>query len=114
VLVQAGVILEELANQAEAAGWYFPLDLGARGSCQVGGNAATNAGGNRVIRFGTMRELVLGLEVALPDGRLLTMLNRVTKTPPATLAAEPVGLRSDVGRLPGERGASLRVAVALS
>ena len=79
VLVQAGVILEELANQAEAAGWYFPLDLGARGSCQVGGNAATNAGGNRVIRFGTMRELVLGLEVALPDGRLLTMLNRVTK-----------------------------------
>jgi len=55
VLVQAGVILEELANQAEAAGWYFPLDLGARGSCQVGGNAATNAGGNRVIRFGTMR-----------------------------------------------------------
>jgi len=53
--------------------------LGARGSCQVGGNAATNAGGNRVIRFGTMRDLVLGLEVALPDGRLMTMLNRVTK-----------------------------------
>ncbi|MBS0339909.1 MAG: FAD-binding oxidoreductase [Proteobacteria bacterium] len=79
VLAQAGVILEELAAQVEAAGWYFPLDLGARGSCQIGGNAATNAGGNRVIRFGTMRELVLGLEVALPDGRLLTMLNRVTK-----------------------------------
>jgi len=79
VLAQAGVVLEELANQVEAAGWYFPLDLGARGSCQIGGNAATNAGGNRVIRFGTMRELVLGLEVALPDGRLLTMLNRVTK-----------------------------------
>ncbi|MDQ8034867.1 MAG: FAD-binding oxidoreductase [Bordetella sp.] len=78
-LVQAGVVLDTLAQRVEAAGWYFPLDLGARGSCQIGGNAATNAGGNRVIRFGTMRELVLGLEVALPDGRLLTMLNRVTK-----------------------------------
>ena len=78
-LVQAGVILEELQRQVEAEGWSFPLDLGARGSCQVGGNAATNAGGNRVIRFGTMRDLVLGLEVALPDGRLLTMLNRMTK-----------------------------------
>lgn len=78
-LVQAGVVLDVLAQEVEAAGWNFPLDLGARGSCQIGGNAATNAGGNRVIRFGTMRELVLGLEVALPDGRLLTMLNRVTK-----------------------------------
>ncbi|MBO9643601.1 MAG: FAD-binding oxidoreductase [Pseudacidovorax sp.] len=78
-LVQAGAVLDDLARRVEEAGWYFPLDLGARGSCQVGGNAATNAGGNRVIRFGTMRDLVLGLEVALPDGRLLTMLNRVTK-----------------------------------
>lgn len=63
----------------EARGWFFPLDLGARGSCQIGGNASTNAGGNRVIRYGTMRDLVLGLEVALPDGSLMTMLNRVTK-----------------------------------
>lgn len=78
-VVQAGVVLEELQQRVEELGWSFPLDLGARGSCQVGGNAATNAGGNRVIRFGTMRDLVLGLEVALPDGRLMTMLNRVTK-----------------------------------
>lgn len=78
-VVQAGVVLEQLQQRVEAEGWSFPLDLGARGSCQVGGNAATNAGGNRVIRFGTMRDLVLGLEVALPDGRLMTMLNRVTK-----------------------------------
>lgn len=78
-VVQAGVVLEELQQRVEEQGWSFPLDLGARGSCQVGGNAATNAGGNRVVRFGTMRELVLGLEVALPDGRLMTMLNRVTK-----------------------------------
>lgn len=78
-VVEAGVVLEELQQRVEELGWSFPLDLGARGSCQVGGNAATNAGGNRVIRFGTMRDLVLGLEVALPDGRLMTMLNRVTK-----------------------------------
>lgn len=78
-LVQAGVVLEELQRQVELEGWSFPLDLGARGSCQVGGNAATNAGGNRVIRYGTMRELVLGLEVVLPDGRILSMLNRTTK-----------------------------------
>jgi FAD/FMN-containing dehydrogenase len=77
--VQAGVVLEELQARVESQDWYFPLDLGARGSCQVGGNAATNAGGNRVIRYGTMRELVQGIEVALPDGRLLTMMNRVTK-----------------------------------
>lgn len=78
-LVEAGVVLEELQRHVEQQDWCFPLDLGARGSCQLGGNAATNAGGNRVIRYGTMRDLVLGLEVALPDGRLLTMLNRVTK-----------------------------------
>lgn len=78
-VVQAGVVLETLQQRVEELGWSFPLDLGARGSCQVGGNAATNAGGNRVIRFGTMRDMVLGLEVALPDGRLMTMLNRVTK-----------------------------------
>jgi FAD/FMN-containing dehydrogenase len=77
--VQAGVILEVLQAQVEELGWSFPLDLGARGSCQIGGNAATNAGGNRVIRYGTMRALVHGLEVALPDGRLLGMMNRVTK-----------------------------------
>ena len=79
VCVQAGVVLQELQQRVEQQDWSFPLDLGARGSCQVGGNAATNAGGNRVIRFGTMRDMVLGLEVALPDGRLLSMLNRVTK-----------------------------------
>ncbi|WCM94978.1 FAD-binding oxidoreductase [Acidovorax sp. NCPPB 2350] len=79
VCVQAGVVLEELQRRVEREDWSFPLDLGARGSCQVGGNAATNAGGNRVIRFGTMRDMVLGIEVALPDGRLLSMLNRVTK-----------------------------------
>ena len=55
------------------------LDLGARGSCQVGGNVATNAGGNRVIRYGMARDLVLGLEAVLPDGTVLEMLSRVVK-----------------------------------
>ena len=79
VTVQAGVTLEQVQTHVEAEGWFFPLDLGARGSCQIGGNTATNAGGNRVIRYGTMRELVLGVEVVLADGTLLTMLNKVTK-----------------------------------
>jgi FAD/FMN-containing dehydrogenase len=79
VTAQAGVTLEQLQSHVEAEGWFFPLDLGARGSCHIGGNAATNAGGNRVVRYGTMRDLVLGLEVALPNGTLVTMLNRVTK-----------------------------------
>ena len=78
-VVQAGVVLEALQKGVEEHGWSFPLDLGARGSCQLGGNAAVNAGGNRVIRYGTMRAMVLGIEVALPNGTLLTMLNRVEK-----------------------------------
>lgn len=79
ITVQAGLTLEMLQDYVEAHGWMFPLDLGARGSCQIGGNASTNAGGNRVVRFGTMRERVLGLEVALTDGTLLSMMHRVTK-----------------------------------
>ncbi len=78
-IVQAGVVLEQLQQAVLEQGWYFPLDLGARGSCQIGGNIATNAGGNKVFRYGTTRELVLGLEVVLPDGTVLNMLNRVIK-----------------------------------
>jgi FAD/FMN-containing dehydrogenase len=79
VIGQAGVNLGTLQDYLGARGWHLPLDLGARGSCQIGGNAATNAGGNRVLRYGMMRDSVLGLEVALPDGTLLTMLNQVIK-----------------------------------
>ena len=60
-------------------GWFFPVDLGARGTCQIGGNAATNAGGDRVIRYGTMRDSVLGVEVVLPDGSIVTSLTRLVK-----------------------------------
>ena len=77
--VQAGMVLQSLCEHVEQAGWYFPLDFGARGSCQIGGNVSTNAGGNRVLRYGTTRDLVLGLEVVLPDGQVLSMLNKGLK-----------------------------------
>ena len=77
--VWAGTPLEAVQRAAEAAGLYFALDLGARGSCAIGGNLSTNAGGNRVIRYGMARELVLGLEWVLPDGTIVTSLNKMMK-----------------------------------
>lgn len=77
--VWAGTPLQIAQEQAQAAGLYLAVDLGARGSCQVGGNIATNAGGNRVIRYGMMREQILGLEVVLADGTVITSLNKMLK-----------------------------------
>jgi FAD/FMN-containing dehydrogenase len=77
--VRAGTTLETLQRAAEAAGFMVGLDLGARGSCAIGGNLSTNAGGNRVIRYGMAREMVLGLEVVLPDGTLVSGLNKMLK-----------------------------------
>ncbi|MDO8773809.1 MAG: FAD-binding oxidoreductase [Burkholderiaceae bacterium] len=77
--VWAGTPLEAVQRAASDAGFYFALDLGARGSCAIGGNLSTNAGGNRVIRYGMARELVLGLEVVLPDGTIVTSLNKMLK-----------------------------------
>lgn len=77
--VLAGTPLQTIQEAAEGAGFFFPLDLGARGSCQIGGNIGTNAGGNRVIRYGMTRDLVLGLEVVLPDGTVLSMMNKMIK-----------------------------------
>jgi len=77
--VQAGCILETLQDAAVDKGLMFPLDLGGRGSCTIGGNIATNAGGERVIRYGMMREQVLGLEVVLADGTLLSSMNSMIK-----------------------------------
>ena len=77
--VQAGVLLQTVQERAMAENWIFALDLGARGSCQIGGNISTNAGGNRVIRYGVMRDLVLGLEVVLPDGQVLNLLQSMKK-----------------------------------
>ena len=77
--VLAGTPLETVQQAAEAAGFFCPLDLGARGSCAIGGNLSTNAGGNRVIRYGMARDMVLGLEVVLADGTLMTSLNKMIK-----------------------------------
>lgn len=77
--VLAGTPLEVIQKAAAEVGLFFPLDLGARGSCAIGGNLSTNAGGNRVIRYGMTRDLVLGLEAVLPDGTVLSMLNRMIK-----------------------------------
>lgn len=70
ITVDAGVILAEIQNAADESDRLFPLSLGAEGSCQIGGNLSTNAGGTGVLRYGTTRELVLGLEFVLPDGRI--------------------------------------------
>lgn len=77
--VKAGTPLETIQKAADEAGLFFPLDLASRGSCAIGGNLSTNAGGNRVIRYGMTRELVLGLEVVLPDGTVVTELNKFLK-----------------------------------
>jgi FAD/FMN-containing dehydrogenase len=79
VSVRAGTTLQDIQQAVHDAGFLFPLDLGARGSCQIGGNIATNAGGNAVIRYGMTRELVLGLEVVLADGRVLNLMNKMIK-----------------------------------
>jgi FAD/FMN-containing dehydrogenase len=77
--VEAGCVLQTVCDAADKAGLFFPLDLGARGSATIGGNISTNAGGNRVIRYGMMRELVLGLEAVLADGTVVSSLNHLIK-----------------------------------
>ena len=77
--VEAGCILEELHKQAEEADLFFPLYFGARGNCMIGGNLSTNAGGSNVLRYGNTRDLCLGLEVVLPDGRILNLLSGLRK-----------------------------------
>ncbi len=75
----AGTPLEAIQRAAENAGLRYPVDFGARGSCQIGGNIATNAGGHAVIRHGMTRNRVLGLEVVLADGRVLNLMNAMIK-----------------------------------
>jgi FAD/FMN-containing dehydrogenase len=76
---EAGVTLKRAQDAAAAEGFLFPLSLGSEGSCTIGGNISTNAGGNHVLRYGMMRALVLGLEVVLADGRVLPMLRSLHK-----------------------------------
>lgn len=77
--VEAGAVLQSVQDAAAAAGFYFPLDLGARGSCTIGGNLATNAGGNRVIKYGMMRDQTLGLEAVLASGEVVGGLDKMIK-----------------------------------
>ncbi len=79
ITVEAGCILAAVQKAAEEADRLFPLSLGAEGSCQIGGNISTNAGGIAVLRYGSMRALVLGLEVVLPDGRVWHGLRALRK-----------------------------------
>lgn len=79
VTVEAGVVLQKVHEAADEAGLLFPLDLGARGSAMVGGTIATNAGGNSVIRYGMMREQLLGIEAVLADGTVISSLKGVIK-----------------------------------
>lgn len=78
-VVEAGCVLSELKEQIAEKDMFFPLALGAQGSCRIGGNVATNAGGINVLRYGMTRELVLGLEVVLPDGTIFNGLSMLRK-----------------------------------
>lgn len=78
-VVQGGCVLELLQQAVAAEDMLFPLDLGARGSCTLGGNVASNAGGLNVIRYGMMRDLTLGLEAVLADGTVVSSMNRLIK-----------------------------------
>jgi FAD/FMN-containing dehydrogenase len=76
---EAGCVLAQLQRAADEADRLFPLSLGSEGSCQIGGNLATNAGGLNVVRYGMARDLVLGIEAVLPDGQILRDLKSLRK-----------------------------------
>ncbi|MEL7303325.1 MAG: FAD-binding oxidoreductase, partial [Pseudomonadota bacterium] len=79
LIVDAGVTLAECQQAAEGVGRLFPLSLPSEGSCRIGGNIATNAGGVGVLAYGNTRQLIMGLEVVLPDGRIMSDLNTLKK-----------------------------------
>jgi len=79
IVVEAGAVLQRVQELASEHGYFFPMSLGAEGSCQIGGNISTNAGGTAVLRYGPMRDLVLGLEVVLADGTLCNWLTPLRK-----------------------------------
>lgn len=79
IVVDAGCILEVVDKYLAERSHIFPLDLGAKGSCQIGGNVATNAGGLRLLRYGSLHGNVLGIEAVLPDGTIMHDLSRLRK-----------------------------------
>lgn len=86
LVVDAGCILEATERFLHDKGHIFPLDLGAKGSCQIGGNVATNAGGLRLLRYGSLHGNVLGLEAVLPDGTVMDDLTTLRKTTLGTIS----------------------------
>lgn len=78
-IIQAGAILENVQKAVQEKDLFLPLDLGARGSCTLGGNLATNAGGVNVLRYGMARSMVLGLEAVLADGTIISSMNTMLK-----------------------------------
>jgi FAD/FMN-containing dehydrogenase len=87
ITVEAGCILANERAAAEQGNRLFPLGLPSGQRCEIGGNLSTNAGGINVLRYGTVRELVLGLEVVLPDGRIWSSLRALRKAIPATTSS---------------------------
>ncbi len=79
LVCDAGCVLENIQNIADQNGRLFPLSLGSQGSCQIGGNISTNAGGTSVLAYGNTRQLVMGLEVVLPSGEIWNGLRRLKK-----------------------------------
>lgn len=79
VTCESGVILEELNSYLEERGFVMPLDLGAKGSCHIGGNVSTNAGGLRYVRYGSLHGNVLGMEMVLADGTIVDSLSTLRK-----------------------------------
>ena len=79
ITVESGCILSQVQDAAQEASRFFPLSIGSEGSCTIGGNISTNAGGISVLKYGNMRDLVLGLEVVLADGRIMNNLKRLRK-----------------------------------
>ncbi|MDP2732263.1 MAG: FAD-binding oxidoreductase, partial [Hoeflea sp.] len=79
MVAEAGVVLQQAQQAASDQGLLFPLSLGSEGSCQIGGNLSSNAGGTAVLAYGNMRQLCLGLEVVLPDGEIWNGLRALKK-----------------------------------
>ncbi len=79
ITLDAGCVLQQVQNAAREAGRLYPMSIGSEGSCTIGGNLSTNAGGNAVLRYGNSRDLVLGLEVVLADGRIWNGLRGLRK-----------------------------------
>lgn len=85
IVADAGCILDDIHKAADSVERMFPLSLGSQGSCRIGGNLATNAGGTAVLAYGNMRQLCLGLEVVLPTGEIWNGLRRLKRTIPVTI-----------------------------